>query len=129
MREHQATRHSKPRPQGRRLSPLARIIVFVPLALLLFAYARTWDVRLWHAAQSLAIQAHTDSSKPISFTEVQASGPTFSRSWYVETPPSTAMSDMQALAWRDSPWAGNMHESTPKTSPTFLPPPFTLPPH
>ena len=110
MREHQATRRSKPRPQSRRLSPLARIIVFVPLALLLFAYARTWDVRLWHAAQSLAIQAHTDSSKPISFTEVQASGPTFSRSWYVETPPSTAMSDMQALAWRDSAWTLNSHQ-------------------
>src|SRR5260370_31472415 len=120
MREHQATRRSKPRPQDRRLSPLARIIVFVPLALLLFAYARTWDVRLWNAAQSLAIQSHPDSSKPISFTAVQASGPTFSRSWYVETPPITAMSDMQALAWRASAWTLDSHQFDTKHYAMFL---------
>lgn len=120
MREPQGAGRNNPHPQGRRLSPLARIIIFVPLGLLLFVSAHAGDIglgvgleliRLWQAAgQSLSLQAIAASSKPINFAEGQASGPTFSRSWYVNTSPSTTMSDMQALAQQDAAWTVNSQQ-------------------
>lgn len=99
------------RPRWKRLPPLARIIiVLMPLALLLFAFARTYDTALWWgAAQSVSIQSITDS-KLAAIAEVQASGPTFSRSWYIESPANTGSSDMQMLAQRDTRWTLNSRQ-------------------
>lgn len=103
MRVQQRSSRNDQHPRGRRLSPLARIIILLPLALLLFAYAKTWDVFKWSTALSIAMQSMSDP-KPVAITEVKASGPTFSRSWYIESAAATSMGDMQALAQRDVQW-------------------------
>lgn len=113
MREQQRSSRNDQHPPVRRLLPIARIIVFLPLALLLFAYARTWDVLPWDvlpwSAQSIAIQSISDL-KPVAVAEVKASGPTFSRSWYIQSSAATAMGDMQTLAQRDVQWTMNSHQ-------------------
>jgi hypothetical protein len=111
MREQRRPSYSNRRPQGqgRRLSPIVRLIVFLPLALLLFAYARTWDVTQWGFTQLLALHS-LSVSKPATFEEVKASGPTYSRSWYIESSPQTATSDMQSLAQRDAQWTSNSQQ-------------------
>lgn len=115
MREQQQGLRSNQHPKYRRLSPIGRIIVLLPLALLLFAYARTWDVFPLNAALSIASQMMADSplrvdSKPVAVTEVKASVPTFSRSWYIEKSATTAQADMQALSQRDEQWTMNSQQ-------------------
>lgn len=103
IREQRPGSRQNRRSQGRGLSPIARLIILVPLALLLFAYARTWDVTQWGIAQLLAL--HTQAaSKPALFEATAASEATYSRSWYVESAASSAMSDMQTLALHDARW-------------------------
>jgi hypothetical protein len=118
MREQQRTSRNDQHPPVRRLLPIARIIVFLPLALLLFAYARTWDGIGW-STQSIAIESITDS-KPVAVAEVKASGPTFSRSWYIESTAATAMGDMQTLAQRDVQWTRNSHQCDGKHYASFV---------
>ncbi|HZS77858.1 MAG TPA: hypothetical protein VFA41_14690 [Ktedonobacteraceae bacterium] len=102
--------HDDPRPRWKQLSPIARIIVLLPLALVLFVYAHTWDATQWGGALLIALQNQvmnettTSAPKPLAVAEVKASGPTYSRSWYVETSPNTAMTDMQTLAQHDVQW-------------------------
>src|SRR5258708_8332723 len=108
MREQQRSSRNDQHPPVRRLLPIARIIVLLPLTLLLFAYARTRDAIQW-SALSIAIQSITDS-KPVAIAEVKASGPTFSRSWYIESTAATAMGDMHTLAQRDVQWTMNSHQ-------------------
>lgn len=109
MREQQQSSRSNQHPKYRRLSPLARIIILLPLALLLFAYARTSEISLWNVALSLASQFMADS-KSVAVAEVKASGPTFSRSWYIESSASTAKAYMQVLAQGDVRWTTNSHQ-------------------
>src|SRR5258708_6433155 len=116
MREQQRSSRNDQHPPFRRLLPIARIIVLLPLALLLFAYARTRDVIQW-SAQSIAMQSTTDS-KPVA--EVKASGPTFSRSWYIESTAATAIGDMQTLAQRDVQWTMNSHQCDGKHYSSFV---------
>ena len=118
MREQQRISRNDQHPPVRRLLPIACIIVFLPLALLLFAYARTWDVIPW-SAQSIAIQSVIDS-KPVAVAEVKASGPTFSRSWYIESTAATAMGDMQTLAQHDVQWTMNSHQCDGKHYASFV---------
>lgn len=109
MREQRRRPASKRHSEGKGLSPLARLIVFLPLALLLFAYARTWDVTQWGFAQLLALHTLT-ASKPVAIEQIRASGPTYSRSWYIESSPGTATSDMRALARQDIQWTLNSQQ-------------------
>jgi hypothetical protein len=118
MREQQRSSRNDQHPPVRRLLPIARIIVLLPLALLLFAYARTWDVIQW-SAQSIAMQS-TTASKPVAVAEVKASGPTFSRSWYIESTAATAIGDMQTLAQRDVQWTMNSHQCDGKHCASFV---------
>ena len=118
MREQQRRSRNDQHPPVRRLLPIARIIVLLPLALLLFAYARTRDVMQW-SAQSIAMQPMTDS-KPVAVAEVKASEPTFSRSWYIESTAATAMGDMQTLAQRDVQWTMNSHQCDGKHYASFV---------
>jgi hypothetical protein len=119
MRELQRRSRNDQHPPVRRLPPNARIILLLPFALLLFAYARTWDVIQWSTALSIAIQSLTDS-KQVTIPEVKASGPTFSRSWYIESTAATAMGDMQALAERDVRWTMNSHQCDGKHYASFV---------
>lgn len=109
MREQQKSSRSNQHPKYRRLSPIARVIVLLPIALLLLAYARTWDFSPWNVALSIASQFMA-GSKPVKVAEVKASGPTFSRSWYIESSASTAKADMQAVAQGDVQWTTNSHQ-------------------
>jgi len=119
MRELQrCSRNNQPSPI-RRLPPIVRIIILLPLALLLFVYARTVDVVQWRTALSLAIQSITDS-KQVTIAEVKASGPTYSRSWYIESTAATAMGDMQALAERDVRWTMKSQQCDGKHSASFV---------
>jgi hypothetical protein len=119
MRElQQRSRHDQ-LPPIRRLPPIARIIIFLPLALLLIAYARTVDVLQWRTALSLAIQSIT-ASKPLTIAEVKASGPTFSRSWYIESAATTAMGVMQAAAEGDVQWTMKSQQCDGKHYASFV---------
>src|SRR5947209_2537395 len=119
MRELQrCSRNNQPSPI-RRLPPIVRSIIRLPLALLLFAYVRTVDVVQWRTALSLAIQSITDS-KQVTIAEVKASGPTYSRSWYIESTAATAMGDMQALAERDVRWTMKSQQCDGKHSASFV---------
>ena len=119
MRTQQLSSRNDRHPPVRRLSPIARIIVFLPLALLLFAYARTWDVFHKNTAESIALQ-FLAASKPVEVAEVKASGPTFSRSWYIESPAATAAGDMQALAERDMQWTMKSQQCDEKHYASFV---------
>jgi hypothetical protein len=119
MRTQQPGSRNDRRPPIRRLSPIARIVVFLPLALLLFVYARTWDVFQKFTAESLAIQ-FLAASKPVAVAGVKASGPTFSRSWYIESPAATAAGDMQALAGRDVQWTLQSQQCDEKHFASFV---------
>jgi hypothetical protein len=119
MRELQRCSRNNPASQIRRLPPIVRIIILLPLALLLFAYARTVDVVQWRTALSLAIQSIT-ASKPVTIAEVKAAGPTFSRSWYIESTAATAMGDMQAVAEGDVQWTMKSQQCDGKHSASFV---------
>ena len=111
MRKQQSRSPINQHPTGKRLSPIARIIILLPLLLLLFVYARTWDVFQWGTAQSIALQSmNASNSKLAAIAEVKASGPTFSRSWYIESAAATGMEDMRTLAQRDVQWTMNSHQ-------------------
>jgi hypothetical protein len=109
MREQPRSSRDDRHPPVRRLSPLARIIILLPLALLMFAYARTWDVFHWGSVESIAMQSMNDA-KTLALAEVKAAGPTFSRSWYIESSPDSATADMHSLAQRDEQWTVNSQQ-------------------
>jgi hypothetical protein len=119
MRELQQSSRKDQSSPIRRLPPIVRIIILLPLAFLLLATTRTVDLLQLRTALSLAIQSIT-ASKSVTIAEVKAAGPTFSRSWYIESSAATAMGDMQTVAEGDARWTMKSQQCDGKHYASFI---------